>query len=46
MTARRLAQRLGQYRSAWLCLLVTAPFALLTPLIDSTGRIWLAAGGA
>ncbi|MDG4820066.1 MFS transporter [Micromonospora sp. WMMD956] len=45
VVARRLARRLGQHRSAWLCLLATAPFALLTPLIDSAGRIWLAAGG-
>ncbi|MFF5075335.1 MFS transporter [Micromonospora olivasterospora] len=45
VVARRLAQRLGQNHSAWLCLLVTAPFALLTPLFDSAGRIWLAAGG-
>ncbi|MEV5447501.1 MFS transporter, partial [Streptomyces sp. NPDC052644] len=45
VVARWLARRLGQYRSVWLCLLGTAPFALLTPLIDSVGGIWLAAGG-
>ncbi|MGX4655162.1 MFS transporter [Micromonospora sp. SCSIO 07396] len=45
VVARRLVRRLGLYRAVWLCLLVTAPFALLTPLIDSVGGIWLAAGG-
>jgi MFS family permease len=45
LVATRLAERIGRHRVIGLSLLVTAPFALLTPLIDTGGQVWLAAAG-
>lgn len=45
MGATWLAERLGRHRVIGLSLLLTAPFALLTPLIDRGSQVWLAAAG-
>lgn len=45
LLARRVTDRLGQSTTAWSALLVTAPFALLTPLIGDAAQVWLAALG-
>lgn len=44
--ARRFAGRVGQGPAIWLSVLVTAPFALLTPVLAAAGwRLWAAAAG-
>src|SRR5258705_9201693 len=43
MTARRVGDRFGQGRTQWTLALATAPFAVLTPLIDRGPMLWLGA---
>jgi MFS family permease len=45
LAASWLADRIGRHRIIGLSLLVTAPFALLTPLVNAGGQVWLAATG-
>lgn len=45
LAATRVAERIGRHRVIGLSLLATAPFALLTPLIDAGSQVWLAAVG-
>jgi MFS family permease len=45
LLANRLAGRFGRYRTTWLALITTAPFALATPLAGTARQVWLAAGG-
>jgi MFS family permease len=45
LAAKWLADRLGRQRIIGLSLVMTAPFALLTPVVTSGSAVWLAAGG-
>jgi MFS family permease len=45
LAANRLAGRFGRYRTSWLALITTAPFALATPLAGTARQVWFAAAG-